>query len=48
MRAILYAIFDKETKQKVYINAKLCKVLTELEKLGNAGRYEIRHTWKSF
>lgn len=48
MRTIIYAIFDKETKQRVFTSAKMTSILTKMETLENKDRYEIHHTWKSF
>lgn len=47
MRTIIYAIFDKETKERIFTSAKLTSILTKMETL-DKDRYEIRHTWKSF
>lgn len=48
MRTIIYAIFNKETNERVYTNIdryKCEKVLNELE---NKENFEIRYKWRSF
>ena len=47
MRTIIYAIYDKEEKRRVYTDCNLFKVREKMENL-DSERYEIRHTWRSF
>ncbi len=47
MRTIIYTIYDRKEKKRVYTNCDILKVKEEMKKL-NDERYEIRHTWRSF
>lgn len=45
MRIIKYAVFNKETNERVFTNCSLRKCEERLAQLG--GGYEIRHKWLS-
>lgn len=46
MRTIIYAVFNKDTNERVYTNADLHKCEEHMK--GLKGNFEIRHKWKSF
>lgn len=48
MRTITYAIFNKETNERVYANIDLRKCETKLNSLENKEKFEIRHKWVSY
>ena len=48
MRTIIYAIFNKETNERIYTNADFGKCNQKLNTLENKENYVIRHKWFSF
>ena len=47
MRTIMYAIFNKNTNERIYTNISLAKCTEELDRMYNKEDYEIRHKWFS-
>ena len=47
MRTIIYAIFNKETNERIYTNCKQNECEKVLATLDNKENYEIRYKWKS-
>lgn len=48
MRTITYAIFNKETNERVYANINRFKCEEKLNSLENKEKFEIRHKWVSY
>lgn len=48
MRTIIYAIFNKETNERVYANCRQSKCQKMLDTMENKENYEIRYKWFSF
>ncbi len=47
MRTIIYAIFNKETHERVFTDCRLAKVNEAFEALENKEMFVIRHNWMS-
>ena len=47
MRTIMYAVFNKETNERIYTNCRLYKCEEFLEAQENKEALEIRHKWFS-
>lgn len=48
MRTIIYAIFNKETNEKIYVNARHSECEKMMNTLENKEKFEIRYKWRSF
>lgn len=47
MRLKLYAIFNKETNERIFTTAIYGKCEKILETIENSENYEVRHKWTS-
>lgn len=47
MRIIKYAVFNKETNERIFTHCSLRKCEEKLVQLNNENGYEIRHKWFS-
>ena len=47
MRIIHYAVFNKETNERIYTDCRKCKCEEVMNKLENKALYEIRSKWRS-
>ncbi len=48
MRTILYAVFNKETSERVYTDCRRHKCEEVLNQMENKNDFEIRHKWVSY
>lgn len=47
MRTIIYAIVNKETNKRVYVNAREIECRKVLAEMDNKEQFEIRYKWMS-
>jgi L-rhamnose mutarotase len=48
MRTIKYAIFDKETNERLFTDFSRAKCEEEMEKMEDKEKFEIRYKWFSY
>lgn len=47
MRVLLYSVFNKETKKRIYTNVDRMKCKEQIEKLENKEKYIITYRYRS-